>query len=139
MNSILLIDKNSHFAGLKQTLELSGFQVICADNDLEGLEVLLQSTFDLAIIPSRTSAINTRILAEYLDTMACKTILVTVTKKSELEIFQLPEGNLPSFFTRFFIETIQYLHSEQQNQKQMKSPFGHTYERQHAPSPALNG
>jgi len=123
LNTILLIDKNSKFIDLKNALELSGFHVTSAEKDLEGLEILLQSCFDLVIVPSRSSEIDTALLAEYLETMASKTILVTISQKNELEISQLPEGHLPAFFTRFFIETIQYLHNEQQNQRKKRSPF----------------
>ena len=120
MNTILLFDKSSQFTGLKQTLELSGFRVACARNDLEGLDSILQSSFDLVIIPSRSSGIDTKLLADYLETMSCKTILVTISQTHEVEISQLPEGELPAFFTRFFIETIQYLHIEQQQTRRKK-------------------
>lgn len=123
MNTILLIDNNAKFQGLKQTLDLAGFRVASASNDLEGLEAILHSSFDLIILPTRKSGIDTKILGEYLETFSSKTILVTISPKYEVEISQLPKGDLPVYFTRFFIETIQYLHSEQQNQQCKKVSF----------------
>lgn len=123
MNTVLLIDNNSQFQGLKQTLELAGFRVAGASNDLDGLEAILNSSFDLIILPTRKSGIDTRILSEYLETFSSKTILVTISAQHEVEISQLPKGELPVYFTRFFIETIQYLHNEQQNRSCNKISF----------------
>lgn len=123
MKTVLLIDNNSQFFGLKQTLELAGFRVAYTHNDLEGLEAFLHSSFNLIILPKRKSNIDPKILSEYLETFSTKTILATISTKNEVEISQLPEGKLPSYFTRFFIETIQYLHNQQQQKKTFFPPL----------------
>ncbi|PLX88060.1 MAG: hypothetical protein C0619_13565 [Desulfuromonas sp.] len=117
MQTILLIDNSSHFFSLKQSLECGGFRVAYANNDLEGLEALLHAEFDLILLAKKKCGIDTKLLGEYLATFAVDTILVTISTKNELEVSQLPEGELPAYFTRFFIETIQYLHNRQQPQK----------------------
>ncbi|MDT8420141.1 MAG: hypothetical protein RQ754_06890 [Desulfuromonadales bacterium] len=117
MQTILLIDNSSQFFGLKQSLERAGFRVAYANNDLEGLEALLHAEFDLILLAKKKCGIDATLLSEYLATFAADTILVTISAKNELEISQLPEGELPDYFTRFFIETIQYLHHKQQPHK----------------------
>jgi len=123
MNTILLIDNGSQFFGLKQTLELAGFRVAYIHNDLEGIEALTHSSYDLVILTKRKSGIDPKILGEYLETFSSKTILATISPEKGMEVSQLPEGNLPDYFTRFFIETIQYLHNQQQQQYQKKKSF----------------
>lgn len=117
MNTVLLIDNGSQFFGLKQTLELAGFRVAYVHNDLEGIEALTGSAYNLIILAKKKSSIDPKILSEYLETFSSKTILVTISPKQAVEVSQLPEGDLPNYFTRFFIETIQYLHNQQQQHK----------------------
>lgn len=111
MNSILLIDQSARLCGLKQFLELSGFRVLCTAANQDALKMLRQMDFELIVLSAEDHNPAIPQLCKELEVTASPTILVTITRDHELSFSRLPEGSLPAFFTRFFNDTILYLHN----------------------------